>query len=205
MEKIKDEKLRKILQEMAELLHGVYGNLLKAVILYGSVARGTQTEDSDVDIMVLVDGTDAQLREYDEKLSDVSTDLALKYMKVFSIIDIKYQEYQENNANWLPAILEAKEKELAEMQQRLQQFSQNASMEYSNMQQQLLEPVMQKAREAVEKIGKANGFTYVFDLSAGSIIYFDAVNSTDILPMAKSELGIPADKTVPTNMAAQAN
>ena len=115
------------------------------------------------------------------------------------------QEYQENNANWLPAILEAKEKELAEMQQRLQQFSQNASMEYSNMQQQLLEPVMQKAREAVEKIGKANGFTYVFDLSAGSIIYFDAVNSTDILPMAKSELGIPADKTVPTNMAAQAN
>lgn len=95
MEKIKDEKLRKILQEMAELLHDVYGNLLKAVILYGSVARGTQTEDSDVDIMVLIDGTDAQLREYDEKLSDVSTDLALKYMKVFSIIDVKYQEYQD--------------------------------------------------------------------------------------------------------------
>ena len=53
MEMIKDEKLRKILQEMAELLQGVYGDLLKAVILYGSVARGTQTEDSDVDIMVL--------------------------------------------------------------------------------------------------------------------------------------------------------
>lgn len=95
MEMIKDEKLRKILQEMAELLQDVYGDLLKAVILYGSVARGTQTEDSDVDIMVLVDGTDAQLREYDEKLSDVSTDLALKYMKVFSIIDVKYQEYQD--------------------------------------------------------------------------------------------------------------
>ena len=95
MEMIKDEKLRKILQEMAELLQGVYGDLLKAIILYGSVARGTQTEDSDVDIMVLIDGTDAQLREYDEKLSDVSTDLALKYMKVFSIIDVKYQEYQD--------------------------------------------------------------------------------------------------------------
>lgn len=95
MEKIKDEKLRKILQEMAELLKQVYGNRLKAVILYGSVVRGTQTEDSDVDIMVLVDGTDAQLREYGERLSDVSTDLALKYMMVFSIIDVKYQEYQD--------------------------------------------------------------------------------------------------------------
>lgn len=43
---------------MEELLKSVYGNRLKAVILYGSVARGTQTEDSDIDIMVLVDGTD---------------------------------------------------------------------------------------------------------------------------------------------------
>lgn len=95
MDKIKDERLRKMLQEMAELLHFAYSERLKAVILYGSVARGTQIEDSDVDIMILVDGTDEQLRQYDEKLSDISTDLALKYMKVFSIIDIKYKEYQE--------------------------------------------------------------------------------------------------------------
>lgn len=95
MEKIADEKLREILQEMGELLKSVYGNRLKTVILYGSVARGTQTEDSDIDIMILVDGTDEQLREYNERLSDISTELALKYVKVFSIIDVKYQEYQE--------------------------------------------------------------------------------------------------------------
>ena len=80
---------------MVELLKKVYGDRLKTIILYGSVARGTQTEGADVDIMVLIDGTDAQLREYDERLSDVSTDMALKYMTVFSIIDVKYQEYQE--------------------------------------------------------------------------------------------------------------
>ena len=63
MEKIADGKLREILQEMRELLKSVYWNRLKAVILYGSVARGTQTEDSDIDIMILVDGTDEQLRQ----------------------------------------------------------------------------------------------------------------------------------------------
>lgn len=52
-------------------------------------------EDSDVDIMILVYGTDEQLRQYDEKLNDVSTDLALKYRKVFPIIDVKYQEYPD--------------------------------------------------------------------------------------------------------------
>ncbi|HIR93385.1 MAG TPA: nucleotidyltransferase domain-containing protein [Candidatus Egerieimonas intestinavium] len=93
MDQIKNEKLRKILQEIAELLRQVYGNRLKSVILYGSVARGTSAEDSDVDIMILVDGTDKELREYAEKLSDVSTDVSLKYLMVFSIIDVKYQEY----------------------------------------------------------------------------------------------------------------
>ena len=44
--------------ELAEMLCEVYRDKLKAVILYGSVARGTATDDSDVDIMVLVDGTD---------------------------------------------------------------------------------------------------------------------------------------------------
>lgn len=95
MEKVKDENLKKILQEIAELLRNVYGERLRAVILYGSVAGGTQTKDSDVDIMVLIEGTDEELRRYEEKLGDVSTDLALKYLRVFSIIDVKYQEYME--------------------------------------------------------------------------------------------------------------
>lgn len=83
------------MSELSELLHQVYGKRLRAIILYGSVARGTQTKDSDVDIMVLVDGNDAELRGYEEKLSDVSTDISVKYLKVFSIIDVSYQEYLE--------------------------------------------------------------------------------------------------------------
>lgn len=95
MEQIQDEEMRNILSELAKLLQGVYGSKLRAVILYGSVARGTQTNDSDVDIMVLVDEDAMGLRKYDESLSEVSTDIALKYLKVFSIMDVSYQEYMD--------------------------------------------------------------------------------------------------------------
>ena len=95
MEKLQDEKLKKILMELAEMLREVYRDKLKAVILYGSVARGMATEDSDVDIMVLVDGTDQELRAFEDRLSDVSTDISIKYFKVFSIIDVRYQEYMD--------------------------------------------------------------------------------------------------------------
>ena len=93
MEKIQDMDLRKMLLELEEKLQRVYGNKLKAVILYGPVARGTATEESDIDIMVLVDGTAQELRTFEDQLSDVSTDISIKYFKVFSIIDISYQEY----------------------------------------------------------------------------------------------------------------
>ena len=95
MEKIKDMNLRKMLLELEEMLQRVYGNKLKAVILYGSVARGTATEESDIDIMVLIDGTAQELRAFEDQLSDVSTDISIKYFKVFSIIDISYQEYMQ--------------------------------------------------------------------------------------------------------------
>lgn len=93
MEKLQDAELKKILMELANMLKKVYREKLKAVILYGSVARGTATDESDVDIMVLIDGTDQELRTYEDKLSDVSTDISIKYFKVFSIVDISYQEY----------------------------------------------------------------------------------------------------------------
>lgn len=93
MEAIKDQELKEMLEELSSLLRQVYGDRLKSIILYGSVARGTQTEGSDIDIMVLIDGDEAELRKYADQLNDVSTDMSLKYIKVFSIMDVSYQEY----------------------------------------------------------------------------------------------------------------
>ena len=48
---------------------------------------------------------------------------------------------------------------------------------------------MTKAQNAIEAVAKANGFTYIFDISAGGIVYFSD-NSIDVLPLVKKELGI---------------
>ena len=68
---------------------------LKSIILYGSVARGAATSESDIDIMILVDGYAEELKKYEEQLTDVSTDFALEYFKVFSIIDVSYSEFSQ--------------------------------------------------------------------------------------------------------------
>jgi len=45
-----------ILKQCRTILEDLYGDRLKGVILYGSTARGTDTEDSDIDLLVLLDG-----------------------------------------------------------------------------------------------------------------------------------------------------
>lgn len=92
---VQNKELQNILNKLTESLAEVYGKKLKSVILYGSVARGTATPESDIDIMVLVDLSAEELKKYEEKLCDVSTDFALEYFKVFSLIDISYEEFSK--------------------------------------------------------------------------------------------------------------
>lgn len=89
------EQIQEATLRLAEELKNLYKDKLKAVILYGSVARGTAMEDSDVDILILVDATQEELRNYADALSDISTDFALEFLKVFSIIDVSFQEFSE--------------------------------------------------------------------------------------------------------------
>lgn len=92
---MKHEELREVTLRLAKELKDLYKDKLKAVILYGSVARGTAQEDSDVDILVLVDVTPEELRNYADALSDISTEFALEFLKVFSILDVSFQEFSE--------------------------------------------------------------------------------------------------------------
>lgn len=135
------------------------------------------------------------------KLEKYSKDLEETMQGLQTEFQTKYQTYNQKNATWTAAVLEAKTKELQDMEQRIQQFQHNAQQEYTQMQQVLLAPVIKKANEAVEKIGKDNGFLYIYDLSVGSIIYKSEL-SVDVLPLAKKALNIPADKKLPSAPAA---
>jgi len=46
----------RLLQDIKEALRSVHGERLRGVVLYGSEARGAATEDSDIDVLVLLRG-----------------------------------------------------------------------------------------------------------------------------------------------------
>jgi outer membrane protein len=128
------------------------------------------------------DSADVKLKKYAKDLSDQIETLQVEFNK-------KYQDYLQKKATFTDAIREMKEKELSDLQQRSQEFEQTAQQDYQKQQADLMKPIIDKANATIQKVAKANGFIYIFDVSTGSVAYFSD-QSIDVLPLVKKELGL---------------
>ena len=71
----------------------VYGELVDSIILYGSFAKGTQSDDSDIDIAILL--RDTPTKTMNDKMIDIVVDLELETHRVLSVIKIDLQKYNQ--------------------------------------------------------------------------------------------------------------
>lgn len=102
----------------------------------------------------------------------------------------KLQEFQKNFNTYSEAIRDMKQKELQGLTTRREEFEQIAQQESQKKQNELLAPIIDKAKNAIDKVSAAGGYLAVFDTSTGSLAYYDEATLTDIAPEVKKELGI---------------
>ena len=89
--------LKKLMEKYVEEIRKIFGSHLKKVILYGSYARGDFGPDSDIDIMILLDITDVDLKKYSMELSYMTFDFNLD-----NDLDIKpIAKNEEHFKKWL--------------------------------------------------------------------------------------------------------
>lgn len=146
-----------------------------------------------VDLMPERDSAFVTLQKHGAELEESLQEMQTEYQT-------KLNTYQQKQATWTAAVLETKQRELMEIQQRLEQFNQSAQQDFQELQRTVFAPVYQKANEAIAKVAKENGFTYIFTL--GALVFFDPEQSIDVLPLAKAALGIPAAKVAPSQIPA---
>lgn len=63
------QTIQGLLNQYITEIKKIYGSHLRQVILYGSYAREDFQSDSDVDIMILLDMSDADLKMFSQQLS----------------------------------------------------------------------------------------------------------------------------------------
>ncbi len=122
-------------------------------------------------------------------LQDYSKQLEDQLVAMQDELEKKYTDYQANQAKLTDVIKKDKESELTSMQQRIQTFQTNAQQELQKKESELLQPIIEKAKKAIEEVSKENGYTYVFDTGTGSLLYWPK-DADDIMPLVKTKLGI---------------
>ncbi len=108
-------------------------------------------------------------------------------VRMQSELEGKVAEYQQKAESWPAAIRAQKEQDITMGQQGLEQFYQTVQQELAGMEARLLEPMIERAREAIETVGAEEGFTYIFDTSSGATVYN---GGEDVLPLVKAKLGL---------------
>lgn len=119
-----------------------------------------------------------EAKKLEDQLNVMNTDLQQKY-----------EDYMTKRDSLPDLIRATKEKEIQDASQRIQSYQQMAQQSLSQKEQQLLYPILEKVQNAINEVGKENGFVYIFDISS-QVVLFHSENSIDAAPLVKAKLGV---------------
>jgi len=154
--------------------HSALGQTLK----FGHI-----NSDELIQAMPEFDSATVKLEKYRKEL--------INYLEIMSVeLNNKSDAYNKESKNLTDLVKQTKEQELVDLNRKIQEFQTNAQQQLQSKQQELFQPVYAKVDKAIKDVGKENGFTYVFDVAKGTLLYFDETKSTNVMPLAKAKLGL---------------
>ena len=91
-------KIKQLLEEFKQKLTALYGERLAGLVLYGSVARHEETEDSDVDVLVVLNGETISYFDEIRRMGDAKYNLLLKYDELLSVVPMKHDDFLQRES-----------------------------------------------------------------------------------------------------------
>lgn len=137
-------------------------------------------------LMALMPERDSAAKVFEKYSADLNK--VLEEMQVE--FNNKYEQYSLQIDSLSDFIRKAKETELAEQRQKINEYQTLAQQELQKKQTELLQPIYEKVKKTIKDVAVANKFTYILDTAYGSVAYFTEDESMDIMPLVKAKLGI---------------
>jgi outer membrane protein len=121
-----------------------------------------------------------ELNTFQKELEDVLTEMQNNLQTAMAGFEQLGADASEIKRN-------AKVAEIQDMQQRIQNYTQNAQGQIQQKNGELFKPIMDKAQNAIGEVAKEKGLLYVFEVNS---LLFKSNESVDVLPLVKTKLGI---------------
>jgi outer membrane protein len=103
-----------------------------------------------------------------------------------------YQKLQqkEKAGELSPKQLQDEGEKLKKREEEIGQLEQQMQQQVQEKKQTTLQPILEKVNKAIADVAKEQGLVYVFDSTAGMLLYAD--DKLDVTPAVKTKLGIAA-------------
>lgn len=128
-----------------------------------------------------------EVKTADATLADVSKKYETEFKALQEEFQKKFTEFQNLAKDTPESIKERRQQELAELNQKIQNFEQMAGSDLQRQHQTLLAPIQEKIKSAIQAVGAENGFTFILDAAQPLYVGTDAVNVT---PLVKTKLNL---------------
>ena len=86
-------EILKKLGDMCEQIGKIYKGTVTEIILYGSYARGQETDESDIDMAIVLKAD--QTEDQNDRMTDIVVDYELDIGRTLSVISIEQHEFME--------------------------------------------------------------------------------------------------------------
>ncbi|WP_236980874.1 OmpH family outer membrane protein [Membranihabitans maritimus] len=129
-----------------------------------------------------------EVKAADAEIQTLQEQLQKKAQEKVQAFRTKMMELQQQRdaGELSPKQLEEESQKLQADETELQQFQGQMQTQIMQKQQSLLQPIQEKIQKAIDDVAVEDGYTFVFDLSTGVLMYAD--ESTNITEKVKAKL-----------------
>jgi outer membrane protein len=131
-----------------------------------------------------------EVKQADATLQALQTQFEKKGQQMVQELETKYKDLQrrEQSGEISPKDLDIEARKLKEQEGELGKYEQDVQKQLMAKRQEMLQPLIDKVNNAIKQVAQEGQFTYIFDSSAGMLLF--AQDSLDITASVKAKLGI---------------
>ncbi|MBB6459904.1 OmpH family outer membrane protein [Flammeovirga kamogawensis] len=155
-------------------LKALFASLFAVILMSFATESSAQTK---IFAYANLDSVVRSIPEFESKMKELESyqnQLYTSMQQQQQEFQSKYADFQQNQSNWLPEIIQQKAQELELLQRNLQEFQQTAQQNFAKRQDAAITPLRKRAEVALAEVAKAQGYQYV--LPVEMLLYKDGAD-----------------------------
>ena len=158
--------------------------LIASVLFLGTIqTSNAQAKTAHVDVNELISKMPAML-DAQKQLEKLSATYDADYKVMAEEYQNKIKKYDQEASTVTDVVNQTRQTEVQDLVKRITDYRENAQKELQKKESDMVKPLMDKVKAAIQKVGKTKGYQYV--LNAADLLLTDG---PDLTADVKKELG----------------